>query len=346
MAALSLDVIIPTYNRARFLRALLRSIAAAPVPPDLSPSVIVVDNGSTDNTRAVAERMSRRFKGRFRYVLETRPGKSAALNAGIRATTGDIVAFLDDDETISAGWFHTVARAFRHDAIDFISGRCLPRWKSTARPRWLPPRYPAVIGAVDAGTRTLEFRRDYDGTLSGGNSAVRRTILDRVGLFSTRLGPRADSRLLCCEDEDIYLRLLDAGARGVYSPDLLVYHHVHTERLTRGYHRRWCFWRGVSKAFLHDGRKPDLPHVGSVPRFLYGAAARGLVRLLRPSLAAHGAAQRFSAELAIWDLAGFMYGRYLYRPAEAPFVEVTGDAAAAGAAGVRDAPAVRVAAIG
>jgi glycosyltransferase involved in cell wall biosynthesis len=260
-------------------------------------------------------------------MVETAPGKSAALNTGIRQTAGDVVAFLDDDEVVAPGWFGSLARVLADERIDFVSGRCLTMWGAIQPPAWLPRAYPAVIGGVDGGPRLLAFEREYDGTLSGGNSAIRRTVLARVGAFSTRLGPRADGRLMSCEDEEIYLRLVDAGARGVYAPDLVVHHHLHAERVTRRYHRRWCFWRGVSKAVVHAGRPGDLPHVAGVPRFLYGAAARALLVMIWPPIDSVAAA-RFNAELALWDLAGFLYGRYLYRRGDAPEDRIGGKEAA------------------
>jgi len=327
MAALSIDVIVASYNRARFLRDLLDSVVCAPVPPDLTVTVTVVDNNSTDDTAATVEEVARYSTRPVRYMVETAPGKSAALNTGIRQTAGDIVAFLDDDEIIAPGWFECLARVLADERIDFVSGRCLTMWGAIQPPAWLPRAYPAVIGGVDGGPKRLAFEREYDGTLSGGNSAIRRSVLARVGAFSTRLGPRADGRLMSCEDEEIYLRLVDAGARGVYVPDLVVHHHVHAERVTRRYHRRWCFWRGVSKAVVHAGRPADLPHVGGVPRFLYGAAARGLLMMIRPPVDSVAASTRFNAELALWDLSGFLYGRYLYRRNDPPQDRIRGEEA-------------------
>jgi hypothetical protein len=108
----------------------------------------------------------------------------------------------------------------------------------------------------------------------------------------------------------------------------VVHHQVHAERVTRRYHRRWCFWRGVSKAMVHAGRPGDLPHVGGVPRFLYGAAARALPVMIWPPIDSVAAAARFNAELALWDLAGFLYGRYLYRRGDAPEDRISGEEAA------------------
>src|SRR6266542_1775781 len=76
----------------------------------------------------------------------------------------------------------------------------------------------------------------------GGNAVFTREVLQRVGPYSTSLG-RSGTRLLSCEDEDMYQRLRAAGARGLYLPQLIVYHFIPRERLTKSYHRSWCFWK-------------------------------------------------------------------------------------------------------
>jgi GT2 family glycosyltransferase len=168
------------------------------------------------------------------------------------------------------------------------------------------------VGIVESGPRAAAYGPGFHGILTGGNAVLTRAILQKVGPFSPALGPRADRRLFSCEDEDLYLRLLDAGARGRYVPDLVVYHHVHPERLTKRYYRRWCFWRGVSKAILSRRRAEPVAHVGGVPRYLLGRGGRGFATLLRKTLALGPAKDRFAAELTMWDLAGFVYGRHFY----------------------------------
>jgi len=314
MPTLALDIVVPTYNRGPFLRELLRSLLRAPSPDEMAVRVFIVDNNSSDETARVIAEVAPDFGSRLHYGVERRPGKSHALNTGIAMGTGDLVAFLDDDERVSAGWFGAIAHAFTDPRVDFISGRSIARWGAPA-PDWLPAEYPAVIGIVDGGPHVREFRGDYNGTFHGGNSVIRRSVLSRVIPFSPDLGPRQDRRLLCCEDEELHLRLLAAGARGVYVPGLLIEHFVHPARLSRRYHRQWCFWRGVSKSRLHARHPSGLPTIGGVPRFLFGAAARCVLRMTPLPFIGRHAPQRFSSELALWDLAGFVYGRLFYRGA-------------------------------
>src|SRR5438132_11299153 len=113
-----------------------------------------------------------------------------------------------------------------------------------------------------------------------GNAVVRRSLSDRVGGFNPALG-RVGPRLTAGEDADFHQRLLDAGARGYYIPRLIIYHHIPAERLTKRYHRRWCFYRAISVAQLERARPQPVPHLFGVPRYLFGNAARGFVEFAR-----------------------------------------------------------------
>ncbi len=95
-----LDVILPTYNRHQLLKLMLDSLLAAEIPADLTVSVTVVDNNSSDATRETVEAYQVKFGERLHYVCEKKQGRSHALNAGITSTSGDLVGMIDDDEQI------------------------------------------------------------------------------------------------------------------------------------------------------------------------------------------------------------------------------------------------------
>src|SRR4051794_15146130 len=138
-----LDVVIPTYNRATLLARTCESLLAADRPDGLDVWVTVVDNRSTDATRAVVNSFMPRFDGRLQYVYESKAGRSHALNAGIASTAGDLVGMIDDDEEIDRQWYTIIAAAFADPSVDFIGGPYLPRWGGD-RPAWVgkPHRAP------------------------------------------------------------------------------------------------------------------------------------------------------------------------------------------------------------
>ena len=307
---MQLDVVIPTYNRSALLKKTLRSLLEARVPPGLDVRITAVDNNSTDDTRETVLAEQSQAHLPIHYVFEKRQGRSPALNAGVAATSGTHVGFIDDDEEVDPGWFEQIFSVFSEHDLDFIGGPYIPRFESPI-PEWLPREYNSVIGAVDGGSERIPFDRNYPGILMGGNAIFTRQTLEKVGPYSTALG-RSGNRLLSCEDEEMYERLLAAGARGMYVPELIIHHFVPTERLTKRYHRAWCFWQSVSSAVLDRIRPQPTAYLLGVPRYFYGRALRGVPRLI--SIWNRQPAERFSHELSLWELAGFFYGKHFYRP--------------------------------
>lgn len=308
LSQVNLDVVVPTYKRSHLLRRTLSSLLQAPAPDGLSVTILVVDNNSEDDTEQVVHDIAAQATRRVHYVRETRQGLSHARNAGIRAGAGELIGFVDDDEEIDAQWYHAVAREFAAEATEFIGGPYLPNWSAPA-PHWLPPGYHAAIGVVNPKPRSA-MDRAFQGNLMGGNAVIRRSVFDRVGMYSTRLG-RSGKGLLSEEDAEFFRRLLAAGVHGLHVPDLIIYHYIPRERLTRQYHRRWCYWRGVSQGVLDREMQEPVAYSLGVPRYRIGRAITGLVTLPRHLLSTQGQGQAFACELAVWDLLGFLYGKHL-----------------------------------
>lgn len=311
---MKLTVIVATYNRNMLLKRTLASLLSANVPTGLNVSVIVVDNNSTDNTRDVVAECERSHGDRVRYVFEGRQGKSYALNTGIANTRSELIAFVDDDEEIEAGWYDAVTRAFQDPTVDFIGGRTVPNWGSPP-PEWLPEDYRAVVGWADAGERTGQYGLDHPGMPMGGNTVVRRTVLNRLGenAYSVNVG-RMGKGLLTADD-DFFNRLLDVSARGLYLPDLVVRHYVRPEMLTKTYHVKWCFWNSVSLGLLDRKKRSPVTYLFGIPRWYLKPAFLGMLYygsqlIVQPkdrSLA-------MSRQLDLIRLIGFAYGKFFFRP--------------------------------
>src|ERR1041384_2631550 len=270
---MQLDVVIPTHNRALMLRRTLDSLLAALPDDNLDVRVTVVDNNSIDDTHSTVEGSAPACGNRLAYVFESRQGRSFALNAGIASTAGDLIGMIDDDEQIDPNWYRTIRSWFEREDIDFIGGPYVPNWGADP-PNWLPLNCLGAIGVVDGGPHVRPYDASYPGMLMGGNAVISREMLARVGLYNTSLG-RTGRRLLSGEDDEMYQRLLGAGGRGLYVPDLIIYHFIPPERLTRSYFRRWCFWRGVSEGLIDRTRPAPVEHLAGIPRYLYRDALRG-----------------------------------------------------------------------
>lgn len=302
-----LEVIVPTFQRTDLLRLCLESFVASDPVENLAWHVTVVDNASDDDTPNVVKSFTDRHPDRFSYLYEAKRGRSAAINAGIRATTSDLVGLIDDDERVTAPWLGVVERTFRSDAIHYAGGPCLGSWVA-AKPEWCPPPgYEGVLSVDDSSTLPdgpVPFDADERLFLRGGNSVFRRSVFDAIGLLAEDLG-RLHVGLGSCEDEDIFRRLRRSGQHGVFDPALAIWHHVPPARLTRSYHRRWARDQARSLARLERRYPPAAARLGRVPRWRVGATVRGLLHLFNAN-----PAERFAAELRCWTLLGYVEGAY------------------------------------
>ena len=304
-----LDLLVPTFRRPQPLRRVLESIARVEPPHRLQIAVRVVNNDARRELPGLEETLSS-IPFPTDVLHEPQPGKSAALNTGIAASTADYIGFIDDDEELAPDWFRVVEQALEAGPVDFLGGRVLPIPGSEI-PTWVPPGYWAVLGTADSGLTERPYGPDFPGMLKGGNAVISRATLDRVGPYSTELGPTADRRLFSCEDEEMYLRLVDAGANGRYLPNLIVYHCLHADRLRKNYYRAWSFWQGASKGVLARRRRTPFREIAGVPRHVYGEALRGLFAWWRTALSGGPAQVRMAGELPVWNLAGRLYGGHM-----------------------------------
>lgn len=309
---MKLDIVLPTFNRWQQLQGALQSVADAHAPDGVSVRAIIVDNNSTDDTRRVIRKFLARTELDGLYVFEPSQGRSHALNAGIAAGDGDLVGMIDDDEEIAEDWVEVGTAAFRQNpGLDFIGGPYRGLWSIPA-PRWVPDDYPSVIGVLDAGPERFSYAVDSGSVLPGGNAVIRRSVLQRVGLYSADLG-RSGERLQGAEDVDMFKRLLAIGAYGEYLPNLIIHHHVPPERLSKTYFRRWAGDHGQSLAVLDRHHPPPVALLAGVPRWIAGQALRSLGRMLFQPYRARTAPDRFFAdELRLREFAGYLKTRWLH----------------------------------
>jgi glycosyltransferase involved in cell wall biosynthesis len=304
---MTLDLVIATYNRSSLLHICLESAFLAERPDGLNIKIVIVDNGSSDDTRGVVQRFIERDELHVEYIFVGRPGKAAALNDALAQTDGEIVGLIDDDEQVKPDWFSIVHHEFSSaPALDFIGGQCYPNWESPA-PDWIPKRYSGAIGIVLNPTR-VDYGPEFPGILMGGNSAIRRPTLDRVLPYPEGLG-KIGNKIRSGEDEVIYHRLLAVGARGVNIPELIIYHWIPAERLTRRYFRRWVIGRGISVGSqFHERGFREASFLG-IPRYQLRTALRSIIRVFTGK----SKAERFTAQLSILDYLATLYGRHFYR---------------------------------
>jgi len=328
-------VLIATYNRSRLLDETLRYLARMQVSQALRWEVLVVDNNSSDDTRPVVERQIPTFPVALRYLFESTQGRSSALNTGIKAAEGKVLAFTDDDVRVADGWLDaaTAPLSGLDTSLVYTGGPVRPIWES-APPRWLDLDRGDLWGTIaiqNHGSIPFIYEEKRKVPL-GANMAVRRDVFDRVGLFRPDLGRAAGRLLLGQEVPDLLLRVRAAGLRGMYVPAMQVHHHIPTGRLTQDYFRNWWFGKGVSRAALERVQPVtelgldlrETPHIFGVPRFMYGSALRDAFRMTMESLAGRPESS-FRYQMMLAYFSGYVWARWRERragtrPARSPLL--------------------------
>lgn len=248
-----ISLVIATYNRAEQLMTTLVSVAAQSLAPE-AWECVVVDNNSTDATRErVAAFGACHPELHIRYIFEREQGLSAARNAGIAASQGDIIAFVDDDERIVPDFLGAYVDLFDSHPEAMAAGGCIIAEYPTGRPRWMS-RFTEqpIANPMNYGATVRLFPKGK--IPGGGNMAFRREALVRVGIFDTSLG-RMGKSLIGGEESDLFERMATVGMRPYYVPRAVMYHIIPAEKLTREYFQRLCYNTGVSqrrRAELHD----------------------------------------------------------------------------------------------
>ncbi len=254
---MKITVILCTFNRSESLSKVLDCLAAQTFSKPVAWEVLVVDNNSSDQTHRVIEDCCLRCSGRFRYLFEPRPGKSHALNAGIREARGDILAFIDDDVIAEPAWLQTLTSALHTGEWAGAGGRILPQGNFSP-PRWLSLKDRHWLGTLalfDPGTQAGILTEPPLGT----NMAYRREVLERFEGFRLDLGPCPGSEIRG-EDTEFGSRVLAAGLRLRYEPSAVVFHPVSEHRLQKKYFLAWWFDKGRSD-LREFGMPPDAKRV-------------------------------------------------------------------------------------
>lgn len=207
---LDASIIICTRNRADALRQTLAALGAMRVPDAVRYEVVVIDNGSSDGTRAAVEAAAATLP--VRYCHESRPGAGRARNAGLAEAAGRLIFVTDDDCIVSPDWLETGVRLLADDPRQVIGGRI-----DLHDPRDLP-----ITIKTDTEPARLTSVTSLIGFLHGCNMILGRCVLDEIGLFDPALGP--GTRCRAADETDLVYRAFRAGIPVRYEPQLRVAH--------------------------------------------------------------------------------------------------------------------------
>jgi glycosyltransferase involved in cell wall biosynthesis len=238
-AKVSVVIAAHTARRWERLREAVASVQAQSAPA--FETIVVVDH----NPELLA--MAREGLGHATVIPSAgSPGASGTRNTGVTVSSGEIVAFLDDDAVASPTWLESLLPHFACREVVGVGGRVEPIW-AASRPHWFPPEFDWVVGASYRGMpqAVAPVRNVWS-----NNMAIRRTVFLAVGGFRDNFGKTGERSRP--EDTDLCLRATAAhlGGTWVYEPAAVAGHWVPARRATVGYFLRRCFDEGCGKAAL------------------------------------------------------------------------------------------------
>jgi len=278
------SVIVPSYNHAAFIHATLESIHAQSLP---NLDVIVVDDGSTDNTALVLAPWRERG---VRVIHQDRRGPSAARNRGIELACGEFIAFLDADDLWPRHDMLEAALAmFTAEPLTcWTFGDAQPFEERDGQRLFIDAPYLQSGGYYKEASPGCQQRKITLGDLCNndrffipmGTLVIRKRCFEEVGGF--------DAQLKMFEDTDMWMRLLRFPV--AFFPSVLLWRRVHDKNLS---HRRWAHLDDLRKLFeRYDLGAHGVSFDFHAARARYGAGREALRR------GAFGAAAReFRASL-------------------------------------------------
>lgn len=291
-----ISVIIPTYNRSRLLQQTVDTILAQTYPRQRW-ELILVDNGSTDDTaRVIAEMIAR--DEHVRGLTEKRKGAHFARNLGALAARGDLLYFTDDDMLAEPDMLERIVEGFDADSsVASVTGKVLPKWE-TEPPVWvLEHCRNELLSLLDLGEALIVS--DTDPGVFSCHQAVGRDVFMEAGGFN----PDTNADLFTGDNETgLNIKIRNLGYRFAYVGMAVTHHIIPASRMTQRY---------------LNGRMADQGFCDSYTQYreIHPGKARLLKRMVAHSVLAGfdilRAAARRSAGDSKWrvDLARVFYHR-------------------------------------
>jgi glycosyltransferase involved in cell wall biosynthesis len=269
MSQNQVSVVVSTYTveRADYVLSCIESLRRQTMLP--KEIVLVLDPNET-----LVEFYKSHLPDGVRIAVSKGYGLSLARNAGVDNSSGEIIAFIDDDAEAEGSWLENLVRNYGTQSVLGVGGLVEPVWKS-GRPKWFPEELDWIVGCSYRG---LPTKKTSTTRPLGCNFSFRRSVFTDVGYFHTDVG-RFGSDLLQSEETEFSVRTLmkKPSGRIVYDPSSIVYHKVPVQRTRVSYAMKRAFFQGISKALMKK-------IMGSASISIFSAEKSYLTYLLRISI--------------------------------------------------------------
>jgi glycosyltransferase involved in cell wall biosynthesis len=192
-----ISVVIPTYNRAKYLKKALDSLIKQGVV-DNNFEVVVIDDGSRDGTKKISEQYIKKLN--LKYIHSDHGGVSLARNRGIKESSGDVIVFFDDDAIASVDWIESIEKIMKKESV--ITGSVEPIKNNIWQ--YFAPHY-------DQGDKPIK-----SSVLLEGNCAIKRKVFDDVGRF--------DEKLTYGHEGEEFISRASKKYKIMYYPNVIIHH--------------------------------------------------------------------------------------------------------------------------
>ncbi len=242
---ISISVIIPTRNRGHYLEQVFSAIRKQNFNQQ-NYELIIVDNGSTDNTKSVCKEHENQFVN-FTYIYEQKPGLHNGRHAGMKASKANYLVFADDDIEPFPSWLESIYTTFLiHPEVALVGGKNLPQWEKPP-PQWLWEKWiiPQKEGHWVGSLSILDFG-DKEMYISpffvwGCNFAIRKEVISEAKGFHPDGMPNELIQLRGDGETSVSDFIQQKGYKVYYHPGASVYHKVPSSRMTIDYFKNRAF---------------------------------------------------------------------------------------------------------
>jgi glycosyltransferase involved in cell wall biosynthesis len=300
---IKISVVIATRNRAKYLEKAIKSLVNQSLDPT-KYEIIIVDNASEDETKQVVEAFA--SLKNLRYITEPVVGLSKARNAGWKSALGEYIALLDDDAVADAKWLEKYLEAFEEfgEAVGLIGGKVELIWEYP-QPVWLPTELLGFFSFYRYADKPIILENKQ--WLSACNLAFPRKVIYAVGGFREDLGREGD-RLRAGGEEYLRRQVDKRGLQSIYHPDIVVHHHVSSNKLTKRWFRNAAYWQGKSEATMLDSS--EKPLVLAEKTKLISRRILWITPRIGAMIIATNPARRFRRWFQVVETMGFLLGLF------------------------------------
>lgn len=254
---MDISVVIPTYNGAGRISAVLERLQAQQVPDEIRWEVLVVDNNSRDDLATVVAQWQQRWTAiaPLRYVFEKRQGSAFARQQGVEQAHGQLIGFLDDDNLPGDRWVSAACQFFQdRPQVGAAGSEIAGKFETLPAPSIRPILF--YLALNQRGDRPLQYVPAEKGVPPGAGLVVRRQAWIQAVPETLLLVGRINQRMVAGEDDEAVLHLHRAGWEIWYNPAMKIDHYISSDRLQWPYLRRNLEGIGLSRYHLRMLKLP------------------------------------------------------------------------------------------